>query len=172
MAKRGKRSKKNRNKNKFKNNQTKMTIVKDKFLVAICGNMRVDGKEHKHLPDNSELIGIFYSEPIYKMIQQHGDAALFEKGKTSILFEVYEIGEKDMDHLDTQFGYFEDYAEEELTKDYNYHIRSEINTPFGKAFIYFYNSDYYNSPESPIIICGDWIEYLKETNFKKQIENN
>lgn len=169
MAKRGKRSKKNRNRNKFKNKETKMTVVKNTTLVTIYGNMRIDGKDNKSLPESAKLVGIFYSEPIYKLKKQLGDAALFEKGNTSVLFEVYEIDEKDLNLIDTQLGYYEEYEDEDATKDYNYYLRRTVDTPYGKAFIYFYNDLHYETSKHPNIISGDWIEFLKEEEFQKQV---
>lgn len=169
MAKRGKRSRKNRNRNKFKNKESKMTIVKETVLVTIYGNMRVGGKDHKDLPDSAVLTGMFYSEPIYKFKKQLGDAALFNKGNISVLFEVYEIKEKDLNLIDAQLGYCEEYEHEDATKDYNYYVRRTIDTPYGKAFVYLYNDQHYETSKSPNIISGDWIEFLKEEEFQKQV---
>lgn len=168
MAKRGKKSRKNRNKNKFKNEKLNMTVVKDTVLVTIYGNMRIGGKDHGDLPKSAKLEGMFYSEPIYKLKKQLGDAALFEKGNTSVLFEVYQVNEKEVERIDLNLGYFEEYDNNHIS-NYNYYIRKSIDTPFGKAFIYFYNDQYYDVSESSNIVSGDWIEFLKEEEFQKQL---
>lgn len=160
MTKRGRKSRKNRNRNKFKNNDHMTVIKEERSLIAIYGNMRENGKDHHLLPKSVELEGFFYSEPIYKIAEKHGDAALFEKGKTSVLFEVYSVNQKDLEDLDGQHGYLDEYSKDEATKDYNFYNRNEIDTPFGKGFVYFYNDESLKKSES--FIGGDWIESLKK----------
>jgi len=142
-----------------------MTIVKDKektvaeaevvHLIAVYGSLR-QGLGNHGMIKYEELLGTFRTEPKYSMYSIGSSfPGLKKDGTTSIVMEVYEVGDETMDRVNMLEGYVEGGA-----KENNHYNSEDIDTPFGKAKLFIYN----NSIDSlHLVENGDWTDY-KETN--------
>jgi len=170
------RSKRSKNLRKHKKKQQRMTAPAEKtYLVALYDGFRKNGKEHKKLDkENIVFLGNYYSEPVYDLQEIHYDAALRENGSTSILFEIYEVEESTLKILDDSIGYEESlHSNNPDENTYNYYNRKKIRTPYGLAFVYFYNDEGYSVPkDAKKILSGDWIDYIDSKTFESQITLN
>lgn len=126
---------------------------KDKItLVAVYGTLRQNQSNNCHLA-GAEYIGEYDTEPIYTMYSLHSFPGIVENGNTSIKMEVFEVQEEDtFKRLDNLEGFYGDNNKDNL---YNKKI---IETPFGKAFVYFYNGDV---RKRPAVEGGDWVDYKR-----------
>lgn len=125
-----------------------MTIIKnDVNKVAVYGSLR-EGLHNYRVVSRSKKLGMFESLPQYSMYSVAGNfPALIDKGSTSIVMEVYEIDEKTLNSLDNLEGYI---SPGHTSNHYN---RDIIDTPYGKAYIYFYSG---KTAHMAKVINGDW----------------
>ena len=130
-------------------------------LVAVYGSLRRNMHNHYAL-GKSKYIGTFNSQPIFTMYSVSGKyPAVIKEGSTSIIIEVFEAEDdvqKKLDHLE---GYSED-----LDKEDNYYNKETIETPYGEAFIYYFNNDVSNFET---IESGDWVSW-KEQEEKNNVK--
>jgi len=127
--------------------------MNNKHLVAVYGSLRAGLHNHRLL-DNEEStqLGTFKTPPIYKLFSLGGFPGLHKDGTTEVTVEVYEVSEDVFKSLDRLEGYYPDRL------DYSMYVREQIETPFGDAWIYFYNSDRYS--QNKMVESGDWTEYM------------
>lgn len=170
------RSKRSKRIRKHKKKNQKMTAPEDKTcLVAIYDTFREEGDNNgKFLKRNPTLLGTYYSEPIYNLYKIHNDAAVLEGGYTSVLIEVYEIPEKELLNLDGDYGYEEAMKSDDPKKDiYNYFTRKKVRTPYGMAYLYFYNiNSNANTSDLVKIKSGDWVDFESSVQVNKLIKLN
>lgn len=126
--------------------------------VAVYGTLRKGQSNNARLSD-SKYIGSFESDPEYTMKSIHDSFPGIKKGgNSSIFFEVYEVSLKTLKSIDKLEGYVK------LNDVKNYYNRRIIETPWGKAITYLYNSKFTNlNTEIP---SGNWVEYLKEQKIR------
>lgn len=126
------------------------------MLVAVYGSLRKTFYNHRLLENkDSKYIGTFQTKPIYTMKSLDSFPALLKKGSTSITLEVYKVSEKVDKNIETLEGYAG------TNNEGNLYNKEVINTPFGKASIYFWNTrnDKDNLKNRPTCLEGDWKEY-------------
>lgn len=130
-------------------------------LVAVYGSLR-QGMHNHCVLGNSEYIGTFNSEPIFTMYNVNNQyPAVINKGCDSITIEVFNVNKDIQKKLDNLEGYSSDF-----NKSYNYYNKETIETPYGKAFIYYFNHDY-SSLEK--IESGDWSSWIKAQEKQNNI---
>tara|TARA_R110002124_G_scaffold281430_1_gene455668 strand:+ start:16832 stop:17263 length:432 start_codon:yes stop_codon:yes gene_type:complete len=125
--------------------------MQDKILVSVYGSLRKGLSNHKFYLKNNELLGEFKTDPIYELYDLGSFPGLKKEGYTSVTMEVYEVNHEELAHLDMLEGY-------RNSKD-DYYIREIINTPYGKAYTYFYNHSVTNSKK---VKTGDWKEHVQQ----------
>jgi len=135
---------------------------KNNKLVAVYGSLRKN-MHNNYTLGKSEYIGSFNSDPIFTMYSI-GDRypAVISEGSTSILMEVFSVDkevQKKLDHLE---GYSESFD-----KNNNYYNKEEIDTPYGKAFVYLFNNDVSNLEK---IESGDWSSWLEILNLNSNVK--
>lgn len=142
-----------------------MTVVhngtSEGVLYAVYGSLRKGGSNHRHLEGKDvELVGHFITEPKYEMLSvQDRFPALLTDGNTSITLELYTVNSEVVeDALDRLEGYNPNASDPR----HNMYDKDIIDTPYGPAFIYFWN-DHDSSHLNPVD-SGDWIDYLKIKN--------
>ena len=153
--------KERRNKNK-----TRIQMEKN-VLLAVYDNLLKKCSKHDVLT-NSTYLGSFESEPVFNMFDVGGGTEPFitELGSTSVKFEVYEVTPKILENVDSLQSYYEGFPEN------SYMEREEINTPYGKAFTYFFTEDVdVCFKDATRIFSGDYYDY-KQTTVKKVIKLN
>ena len=122
--------------------------------VAVYGSLRT-GLHNYHALDmvQEEYLGEFDTPPIYSMYAVSASfPGLKEDGTTSIKMEVFEVSSEKLVELNGLEGY---YGPDAATNFYN---RKTIDTPWGPAYTYIYNSPIRNAP---LVESGDWKEYYK-----------
>lgn len=122
-------------------------------LYAVYGSLRKGLGNHRILRD-SKLLGEYSTPPLFTMYSLGGFPGVIEKGETSVTLEVYKVEDEGIeDRLDVLEGYHGKHYGANL---YNKEI---ISTPYGDAFIYYFNRE--NLPY-PIVASGDWKKYLNK----------
>lgn len=124
------------------------------FKVAVYGSLRKGLHNYHALDmDDEEFLGEFDTPPVYSMYAVTGSyPGLKENGSTSIKMEVYEVSGDKLQSLNGLEGY---YGPDAKTNFYN---RTTIDTPWGDAYLYIYNSSIGNAP---LVESGDWKEYFQ-----------
>jgi gamma-glutamylcyclotransferase (GGCT)/AIG2-like uncharacterized protein YtfP len=133
--------------------------MEQKFLIAVYGCLRKGLSMHGYLSSNSVYIGMYDTDPIYDMYSIKSFPGLVKRGNTSIRMEVYEITEGVLDNIDGLEGV------SSIHDDLSMFLRELVETPYGDAYIYFYNEEVKNRVK---VDCGDWVEFKKE--LKKMIK--
>jgi gamma-glutamylcyclotransferase (GGCT)/AIG2-like uncharacterized protein YtfP len=129
----------------------------EKKLVAVYGSLRKGLHNHGVLA-NSELLGMFDSDPIYDMYSVCGSyPGILKDGNTSIKMEVYLVNSEVSKNLDQLEGYRPGH------EHFNHYNKIEIQTPFGKANTYLYNR---TAKGLEKVESGDWFSY--KTNKLKE----
>lgn len=137
--------------------------MEKKMLVAVYGSLKQGLHNHKCL-ENADYVGSFVSEPIFNLFDLGTFPGLTENGDTAVHMEVYEINEDTLARLDTLEGY----AGAHL-KNHNYYNREEIKTPYGEAFVYFYN---YATENCKKVTQSDWKDYIESKKLRQAVLNN
>jgi gamma-glutamylcyclotransferase (GGCT)/AIG2-like uncharacterized protein YtfP len=138
-------------------------MEKNKYLVGVYGSLRKTMSNHQYYLSDSEYKGTFSTEPEYTLHSLSAYPGLKLNGNTSIIMEVYEVGEDTLRSLNHLEGY-------DPRKISNFYDRIEIDTPWGKAFTYIYISEL---SKDSIVESGDWCEYKKEElNEWSNVTNN
>lgn len=152
-----------KSKNKALAKQKKMRNV----LIAVYDGFREKGCYSNNLNFiESELIGEYFTEPIYKMYMLNRSHCAIEKdGQTSVKMEVYRITESLMHRIEVKYGY------KKFDDENNIFNKELIKTPYGFAFTFIANK--LETPNTRIYE-GDWIEHLIQqstvTNTYKEKE--
>lgn len=129
-------------------------------LIAVYGSLR-KGMHNNYILGESKYIGNFNSEPSFSMYSVRGDyPAVIKEGSTSISIEIFEANENIQQKLDRLEGYDKD-----LDEKYNYYNKEVIETPYGDAFIYYFNSDLSDFEK---VDSGDWVLF-KEKELKNTL---
>jgi gamma-glutamylcyclotransferase (GGCT)/AIG2-like uncharacterized protein YtfP len=81
-----------------------------------------------------------------------------EKEPVEILGEVYEVDDETLHRLDRLEGY------NSSNPSYGLYNRIEIDTEFGKAFVYTYNNRHGFIP-SRLVADGDWRKHVRNTKL-------
>lgn len=118
-------------------------------LVCVYGTLRRNQGNHRRLAD-SKFLGEFKTDPNFTMFSMGGFPGIFLNGKNSIICEVFEVADdRTMQSLDSLEGYPDFYN------------RTQIDTPWGKAWVYHIEESNRHGYNYPIIESGDWINYIK-----------
>lgn len=134
-------------------------MAEKRHLVGVYGSLREHLHNHRVIESpTTKLIGEFKSEPIYTLFSLGSFPGLHKDGKTGVVLEVYEVDDEVFARLDNLEGYDED------SPEYSMYIREEEDTPFGKAWVYFYN----NKQRGKAIESGDWFEHLLEQEIEQK----
>jgi len=111
-------------------------------LVAVFGSLKKGFGNHRVIGD-SEFLGTTKTEPKFTMFSFGGFPGLLLEGNTSIEVEVYDVTNREiMNGLDRLEGYP------------SFYDRTQIETEFGDAWIYFNKSR--NLEHHSIIESGVW----------------
>lgn len=121
-------------------------------LIAVYGSLREGLYNHSLLSD-AKYIGAFTSDPIFSMYDLGHFPAIVNKGNFTVEFEVYAVNKKEAEQVDSLEGY--------TGNDENsWYKKGVIDTPFGKAFYYYFDKDSNDKmKESDLIASGNWKDY-------------
>lgn len=114
-------------------------------LVFVYGTLkRGHGNHRVMIPSGGEYLGDHVTKPVYNMFTNSSYPAITKGGTTPITGEVYLV--EDMTPLDRLEGYP------------NFYNREEIDTPYGKAWVYFIPDDRYMNDASgwDAVPSGKW----------------
>ena len=104
-------------------------MIKNKNLVSVYGSLRKTMSNHDYYLSKATYKGTFTTEPEYTMHSLSYYPGLKENGSHSIVMEVYEVDDSQLNAINRLEGY----RYGELATFYD---RIEINTPWGKAYTY------------------------------------
>jgi|APSaa5957512576_1039674.scaffolds.fasta_scaffold03203_2 gamma-glutamylcyclotransferase (GGCT)/AIG2-like uncharacterized protein YtfP len=121
------------------------------FNVAVYGSL-LSGLSNNHILGDSIYKGTFNTKEEYSMYSLGGFPAIVEGGHTSIKCEVYEVSTSTLLSLDRLEGYDQQHPSR------CFYNRKEIDTSFGKAYIYLLDS--MNNKEE--VEDGDWRKYYEK----------
>lgn len=128
-----------------------------KNLVAVYGSLLSGlGNNPVIQSENTELLGVFKTEPVYSMYDLGYFPGLKEGGETSIVVEVYSIDDLSASRVDRLEGYSPD-------REATFYDKKSVTTPWGEAGIYIYVP---KVSESDLVKSGDWRAHLYD---KKKI---
>jgi gamma-glutamylaminecyclotransferase len=108
--------------------------------VFVYGTLRKSQVNH-HLLDDATYLGLFNTQPLYKMFHLGGYPGVVKGGGSSIEGEVYRVDALIMSHLDKLEGYP------------NAYTRELIPTSWGQAWIYLYRG---SQKDRKVIPSGIW----------------
>lgn len=111
--------------------------------VCVYGTLR-RGRGNSFLLSNSKFLGEFKTEPVYNMYDMGCPFITHAEDGMPIITEVYEVDDYTSWHLDSLEGY-----------PYFYN-REQIDTPYGKAWIYFIDNDLTPDMQERLVKSGDW----------------
>lgn len=148
---------------KKKNEQNKM-VLESKRVIAVYGNLRKGGNDHKKELKDANYLGTFDSVPEYQLLDIGNYPALI-KGNASVKMEVYEISKQRLAEISEIECCF-DYNSAELNQKYSLTKKELIETPFGAAILYVYNQPEDVEKASPVK-SGDWIDYMQTQHVNK-----
>lgn len=135
---------------------------KENKLVAVYGSLR-KGMHNHYILEKSEYIGSFNSELMFTMYNVNDRyPAVINEGSNSIVMEVFSASKEVQKKLDYLEGYSPNFK-----KSDNYYNKEIIETPYGKAFIYFFNNDYSKLEK---IESGDWSSWIKNYEKKNNVK--
>lgn len=116
-----------------------------KNLVYVYGTLlRNHGNWQWALKDRSEYLGKHITEPEYTMLHLGGFPGVIDRGETAIHGEVFSVDDKVFKDLDRLEGYPHLYT------------RKEIDTEYGKSWVYLINDVDGRESRCPIIEDGIW----------------
>lgn len=119
-------------------------------LYAVYGSLRKGLGNHTTL-GNAPMVGVTKTNPEFTMVNLGGFPGVVKGGVTSITLEVYKVTNSTIEqNLDWLEGY------EGPNNENNFYNKELIDTEFGKAYIYYLNSDIEGDP---IVESGDWYEF-------------
>lgn len=131
--------------------------MKDTVLVAVYGSLLSGlGNHGRMVAAEGELVGETQLDPSFTMVSLGGFPGLIRGGNISPKVEVYRVKNENMPILNRLEGF---HGPDDPNNFYN---RIEVDTEFGKAFVYTLDDDYRNRP---IVESGDWRNYL-EVRYK------
>lgn len=108
--------------------------------MFVYGTLKKTQVNH-HLLDGASYLGLFNTQPLYKMLHLGRYPGVVKGGGASIEGEVYRVDALIMSHLDRLEGYPKAYT------------RELIPTPWGEAWIYLYRG---SQKHRKIIPSGIW----------------
>lgn len=109
--------------------------------IAVYGTLRKGFGNHSLLANkDTEYLGRCKTEPKFTMKSLGMFPGVYENGGTSITVEVYKINDDVFKRVDGLEGFP------------TFYDRQEINTEFGKAWMYFLKG----KTNHPIVTSGDW----------------
>jgi len=112
--------------------------------VFVYGSLKEGFYNHDVLGD-SELLGLFTTEPNYTMFDLGSYPGVMKGGSTAILGEVYKITPETLERLD----YLEGYP--------GYYDRCVVDTKFGEAYLYHISAvDVEAAHDVMIVPAGEW----------------
>ena len=128
-------------------------MFEENQLVAVYGSLRVNQYNYYNLGiQNQEYKGQHILPAKYEMRSFGSFPALSKGGKNTAVVDVFEVDPETMMQMDQLEGHTDHLK-------YGYH-RELIDTPWGKAWCYFYNGPL--SKSSPVVESGDWVKYNEE----------
>lgn len=124
-----------------------------KHLVAVYGSLLTELGNHRVIQgENTELLGEFTSEPVYKLYSLGGFPGLKENGETAVKMEVYSVDDVVAKRVDSLEGYSPD-------RPATFYDKKSIETPWGTASVYIYMG---NPSDDKLVESGDWKTYYLE----------
>ena len=97
--------------------------------LFVYGTLKQGHGNHKYFLSKAKLLGKFITPPKYTMYSLGGFPGVIDAGETSIHGEVYEVTDEEFARIDRLEGYPSMYT------------RKQIDTDYGKAWIYIWNYD-------------------------------
>ena len=116
----------------------------DVTKVAVYGSLRKGLHNHGLLQD-SDYLGLDKLQGEYTMLDLGSFPGLLLEGSTDITVEVYDIDDTTFQSLDWLEGYP------------SFYNRTEVETLYGTAWVYYLNDDDYSNTAVP---SGDWTDVL------------
>lgn len=138
--------------------------MEEKFLLGVYDNLRQEGDDNYAYMDGATYVGTYYTEPIFDLFALTGSyPGLKQGGSTSVLLEVFEVDKSILMVTDYYQGC------NEHNPSVNMFNRIEIDTVFGRCFVYEYNKNVICKPR---IESGDWFKHKKDVrdNLVKRVE--
>jgi len=118
-------------------------------LVAVYGTLR---KNHynNYLLRNQAYVGLHRTTPEYTMYSLGGFPAVTLNGENEIVLEIFQVNDNEtLKNLDSLEGYP------------TFYNRKEIDTEYGKAWMYYMENDARDFSRLAKIASGDWNEFTK-----------
>lgn len=91
------------------------------------------GLQGHNVVEKLKYVGSFHTKPSYKLYDLGSNCGMTLNGSSSVLIEVYEVTEKDLENLDKLKVCFS----KDLKK--NTFNRETISSPYGEIIVYIYN---------------------------------
>lgn len=113
-------------------------------LVAVYGSLRAGMGNHRVLGASTKVGSCKVQGWVMRSL---GGFPYIHHGEGEIVIEVYEVNALTSARLDGLEGYP------------SFYNREQIDTPFGKAWIYFIED---RSHTAPLVTSGDWVQYRQE----------
>ncbi len=110
-------------------------------LLFVYGTLRKGESNHTFL-EHADFLGSYETAPEYSLYDLGGHPAVIE-GHSTIQGEIYLLDDKTLAEIDKL---------EDVPVEYR---REQIDTPFGKAWIYLYQD---SSQLDVILSSGDWCQ--------------
>ena len=101
---------------------------------------------------NSKKLGEFQSLPEFALVKVdfQEEPILLKNYNQSIIFDVYEVNEKELEDLNKYYGFIS------IHNINNIHHREKIETPFGDAYVFTNNR---KLKHVNLIESGDWVDF-------------
>lgn len=113
--------------------------------IFVYGTLRKGCPNHKIFLWNADYLGDYITPACFTMYRLPGFPAVTFGGETSIKGEVYEVSQDEFKAIDGLEGYP------------RFYDRIEIETPYGLAWMYFFEGPK-NEFCSELIESGDWCD--------------
>lgn len=123
-----------------------------RVLIAVYGSLR-EGLHNHQLLVNAKYIGAFTSNPTFSMFDLGSFPAIVNKGNFTVEFEVYAVNKEQAKRVDNLEGFTGKNSD-------SWYKKGIIETPFGKAFYYYFDKDSNESmKKSDLVESGNWKDY-------------
>lgn len=131
--------------------------MENKQLVAVYGSLRKGEGNHSLLErDNAKYIDTIELPSEYTLFSLGSFPGVHLNGENPLTIELYEVDEST---LLGPLDFLEGYDPDAVFPEQNFYNRVQIDTEYGKAWLYVYNGQ-----QGEPITHGDWSKYLRELN--------
>ena len=114
-----------------------------KRLLFAYGSLRSGFGNHCVLGKDSDLLGLFKTEPVYEMLDLGAFPGVIEGGSTSITGEVWAVDDSTWNRVEVLEGYP------------NFYNRISFTTDYGEATMYVLDKNSFSS-RGHFVKSGDW----------------